>query len=524
MVVTDVESAIEAADRKIKSLEACALKRLRHGQTLPPLQSPRSFRNARAMYNAVDSTVLRLERIGATLPRVAVEGRSHIQASLIDYDPGELFYKRVEPPLALVLEAAKKISLLTKDFGESAKVVLQQAQLLIECVRAEAALITKASKMAKPHDPEILKAECEPLVEASTEVSELKYDVNVRNPLHNHAMAMGDAAAALGWVVAPAPLKHVRDYKNIVGTLTESILARYIDLGCDPVHSDFAEALNVVMDSLVDYVSKEHPAGLRWNYTQGTNIEGYKRVERKVSPNAHPFGDFYDLIHGALARYYSCSLEFGGFVAKQAEAIVGAYTELAKVIETASNRLRPASSSLAADLRLLLMSVQHELTPLNSLMASVPADYKYRDHLNVIQEFITVMQWCTAMLNKMSPVSFIIDIQGITNLYLDRLIASHAGPLMPNEPYTVKLHREWAQAVRDMTTELNEYVRDHHPTGLMFDTQRSRKSMEELNKNTSIKSSLDSLRSSSSSAKWRLSRTRKKVRGTSRELMLWRRE
>lgn len=519
----DVQGAIEAADRKVKSLESCALKRSPHISNLPPFKPSRDFRNIRALYNAVDSTVLRLEKIATSLPRVAVEGRSHIQAALIDYDPGELFFKLIKPPLALVLDAAMKISMLTKDFGEAAGVVLQQAELLKECVRAEAALISRASKMPKPQDPNVLKEECEPLVEASTDVSELKYDVNARSPLHNHVMAMGDAAAALGWVVAPAPLKHVRDYKNIVGNLAESILASYIELGCDPVHSDFAEALNAVMTVLVDYVNKEHPAGLRWNYTQGTKIEGYKRAERIVSPDAHPIGDFYKLIHGALTRYYTCSMEFGGPVLKQAEAIVGAYTELAKVIETASNKVRPAPSSLAAELRLLLMSVQHELTPLNSVMSSVPPSYKFQDHLNVIQEFVSVMQWCTSSLNKMSPVSFIIDVQGITNLYLDRLIAAHVGPPSPDETYVNGLHREWAQSVRDMLTELNEYVKDHHPTGLMFDTRQSRKSMDEINRKTCLSTSLQNLRNLSSSRKWKLTRAPKNVRGINRMIKTWRR-
>lgn len=497
----DVGDSVEAVDRKLQSLEACALKRLDAGQNLPPLPDAKSFPSAKALYNAVDSTVLRLEKLAAALPRGATEGRSHIQADLIDYDPGELFYKRIEPALSQVIAAAQQISLLTDEFGGACAVVLEQSELLGACVQAEATLISKAANMAKPQNPEAFKLECEPLVDASADVSELKYEVEIRSRLHNHVMALADTAACLGWVVAAAPLKHVRDYKGIITTLTESILASYIDLGCNAVHSDFAESLNLVTDALVDYVTKEHPAGLRWNYASGATPLGYRRAEQKVAADAHPFGDFYKLIHNGVAKYYTCSRELGGAVAKQADALLGAYQELAKAIEVASNKPPPAGTG-GGELRMLLMSVQHELTALEVIREETPSDYKYIDHVNCIREFISVMQWCTSTINKMSPVSFIIDIQGVTNLLLDKLIIAHAGPEIPGEPYILSLHREWVSAVKDMLSELLEYVKMHHRNGLMFDSRRSRKSMDSLSRQTTITVQLEAIKAKSTSKKW----------------------
>jgi hypothetical protein len=530
----DVYEALDAIERKVLTLEGCAQKRLggRRAAAEPP--SPREFRNVRAMYNAIDSAVLRLEKSVAALPRSAVEGRSHIQADLIDYDPGEKFFKLVEASVGQLIAASCGIGKLTSEFGPAATSVQRQAELLGVCVQAEATLISKAAKMAKPQNPTVLQEHCESLVDASVEVSELKYDVEVRSPLHNHAMALADTAAALGWVVAPASLKHVREYKNIVTGLTESILARYIDLGCNPIHSDFAEALNSFVESLADYVNSEHPAGLRWNYAEGAIPLGYRRVERKVDPNAHPFGDFYKLYHGALARYYTCSRELGGPVAKQAEGVVSSYTELGKAIEGASVKARPSGTG-EPELRMLLMSLQHELIALPHVISSAPKDYRYLDHLNVVQEFLSVMQWCTSSLNKMSPVSFIIDIQGVTDIYLDRLVAKHAGPsadgeqspeqallAKEREPYATRLHREWADAVRDMLIELNEYVKTHHPNGLTFDTQRTRKSMEIIVRKSFIESELAACKASSTAKKWKLTTVTRNVKGRRREVQLWR--
>lgn len=81
-------------------------------------------------------------------------------------------------------------------------------------------------------------------------------------------------------------------------------------------------------------------------------------------------------------------------------------------------------------------------------------------------------------INKMSPVSFIIDVEAVRNLYLDKLVISHAGPTMPNEPYATILHREWAGSVHGMMEELREYVKSHQINGIMFDTRRTRKSMD----------------------------------------------
>lgn len=501
----DVEDAVDSVERKLRTLETCAAKRLPKGETLPPLRPGRTFPSARAMYNAVDSTVLRLEKTASELPRIASAGRSHIQADLIDYDPGELFYKRIEPPLSQVIAAAEGIATLSGEFGEACGIVLNQAQLLGACSRAESVLISKASRMPKPGDHRILKQECEPLVDASTDCSELKYEVNVRSRLHNHVMALADMSAAFGWVVSPAALKHVRDYKQIITNLTESILASYIDLGCNAVHSDFAEALNRVIEALVEYVSKEHPAGLRWNYAQGATPLGYRRAERNVSADAHPFGDFYKLLHGPIARYYSCSREFGGAVAKQAEHVVGAFTELGKAIEDASGKVRPTGTG-GAELRMLLMSTQHELNGLEAVTSAAPEKYKYADHVSVVIEMMSVMQWCTATVNKMSPVAFCIDIQGVVLLYLDKLEMAHAGPTTKEEAYIVRLHREWVQAIRDIMGELKEYIQTHHVNGLSFDTRRTRRSMDEISRRNSLTAEIQSCRNRSSSRKWRLGR------------------
>lgn len=507
---------MEAVERKVRALEIFATRHRLEGAQLSPLPHPRAFRNERALYNSIDSTIVRIENIAASLPKVVTTGRSHIQAKLIDYDPGELYLKELSVPLRQLKKAAVEIGKLSRDFGPDAPKILEQTGLFEASITAEAKVISKAARMAKPADPAVLKKECETLIDTSAEAAELKYEINVRSPLHNHSMALADASGALGWVVAPATLKHTREYKAIVNNLTEDILSRYIDLGCNPIHSDFAEALNALMDVLLKYVEKEHPAGLRWNYAAGAAPAGYRRARRNLRKDSHPIGDFYRLIHSGLTEFYVISTEMGGRLKQVNECTKGTYEEMAKVIETASNRTRPHKDVEAA-LRMLLMPVQHELTPLVKLLENVPKTDRYAPHCVAFREFINVMQWCTATVQKMSPVGYIIDVEAVTVLYIDRLEKDFGD----GESYNERLNRAWCASIRKMLNELKEYVKLHHPNELMFDTQRSRDSVDKLMESLSLANQLDQLKAKSTSSKWVRGTTAKVFRGRRREFPAW---
>lgn len=511
----DAQAAVEDVERKVRALEMFAIHHRLGGGELPAMAKPRVFRTDRALFNALDSAVVRIENAASALPRVVTSGRSHIQAKVIDYDPGELFQKQLDPPLQQLKKAASGIGKMTGEYGPAATTILEQAILFEASILAEAKLVSKASRMAKPSSPSVLKKECQILVEASADVADLKYEVNVRSPLHNHAMALSDAAAALGWVVAPTSLKFARDYRAIVNTLAEDILSRYIDLGCNPIHSDFAESLNAIMEELEKYVEKEHPAGLRWNYAAGATPLGYRRAQRNMQKDSHPIGDFYRLMHSGLTEFVLVSRELGGKLKEASQMTIGVYEEMAKAIEIASCRKRPHKDTEPA-LRMLLIGVQHELTPLLQLFNTVPKRDKYAEHFVIFREFINSMQWCTAIAQKMSPVGYIIDIESVTLLYIARLEKKYAGTT-----YICRLHQAWAKSIRKMLVELKEYVKLHHPNELMFDTQRSRKSVEALVRSVSISAQLAEVRKKSTCTKWALGRKTRTVGGRRAVVTTW---
>lgn len=508
---SDVIPVTDLLDRKICVLEKFAIKHRLNGAELPVPPPTRSYRNNRALYNAMEASLVKIENIAAALPRLASTGRSHIHAKLIDYDPGELFQKQLDPALTQLKKSAEQISKLGGEFGPACATIFEQVSLFEASVKAEASLISRASRMAKPIDPAVFKKECEVLVEASADAAELKYDIDVRSHLHNHGMALSDASAALGWVVAPVSLKHARDYKAIVKNLAEDILSRYIDLGCNPVHSDFAESLNAILDELVKYVEKEHPAGLRWNYAQGATPLGYRRAERNMRKDSHPIGDFYRLMHSGLTEFVLISKELGGVLSTIADYTLSTYEEMAKVIETASSRKRPKGET-GGEIRMLLMSVQHEMTPLLATVENVPKSDKFAEHCAAFREFINSMQWCMATVHKMSPVGFIVDTEGVTLLYLNKLEKA----VCKGDGYVHNLHKKWIASIRQMLVELKEYVKLHHPNELTFDTQRTRKSVDGLVSKSSLGNQLKELRSKSKSSRWKHGTKMKLIAGKGR--------
>lgn len=497
MVVSEspeIDDAFDLVENKVRALEYYATRK--HGE-LPPLPPIRNFKHSRGLYNAIESAIVRMENIADSLPRVVSTGRSHIQAKLIDYDPGERFQKQLNPSLQRLKQAAIEISKLQSSFGDACATILEQTNLFEVSINAEAAVISKASRMPKPSNPATLKEECSQLIDSSTDISDLKYDIDLRSPLYKHGMAMADAAAALGWVVAPASVKHAKDYKAIVNTLAEDILSRYIELGCNPIHSDFAEALNAIIDALATYVEKEHPAGLRWNYAQGAVPLGYRRAQREMSEDSHPIGDFYKLMHSGLMEFALVSRELGGSLKKISDHLIAAYEEMAKAIEVASNRARPQGDPAGA-LRMLLISVHNEMAPLITFLDKVKENERYYEHCIAFKEFVNCMQWSSATMQKMSPVGFIIDIETITLLYLQKMEEKWC----KGESYVVNLHRTWAESLKKMMTELKEYVKTHHPNELMYDTRRSRTSIDNLLEKLSLDSQLNELRNKSTSKKW----------------------
>ena len=519
----DVENSLLVLDNKLIALETYAVK-TKSFKSLPPLSSTPSKRYAtqRALFNTVEAAIVRLENLANEIPKASLQVRSHIHAQEIDYDPGARFEKLIGPFYRTLLEATNKISLLTKDFGSAAVIIKKQVISLGIALKATTTLISKAATMAKPQDTKSLREECRELIDSAEEVSDYKHDIDVKSPLRYHAQALADFAADLGWVLSPTCQKHVRSYVGIVKMSTENILASYIELGLNPVHSDFGNALDKMVEELVEYVVKEHPAGLRWNYAKGAVPKGYKKAAQNLTEDSHPFGDYDRVINQSVVQYYCYSQVLGGYVFEQAKSVLAAFSSMSEVIERCSSKQRP-TSSVDAELKMVLQPVTHDLVPVVQIAQKCPPDYKFKAHLKAIVEFAQCMQWCTALMHKMSPVAFIIDIDGVVSLCLaeiERGFGENKRKAVART-YKEEVHMQWCASVRKMLKDLKEYVKNHHPNELMFDTQRRRKSLDAIYERTNLNKRIDDLRKKSKARKWERGTIIRSIKGRKTRVKGW---
>lgn len=558
LATTDTQSALDLVDKRISALESFALQhRLPKGTlSLPPLTSTRKYATTRALYNALDSSIVRIQNIADALPRNISYGRSHIQAKVIDYDPGELFMSMLRDTLAKLVGITTEMTKTIKPDGgirkKSIDIVHEQMELLSQSIEEESKIISQASRMAKPPSDKVLKKQCEKLIEYTTEISDLKYDMDNKCKMYDHSMVLGDVAAALGWILSPTPLKFIREYKNIIETLNSNILANYIELGCNPIHSLFAENLNQLTSIIAEYIEKEHPAGLRWNYAQGSIPLGYKRAQRQVTKFSHPIGDMLSMIDQSVYDFVIASGELGGVVEQVAPYIKSTFDELCNVIEAAASKTKPKGwdtispratvgddIKISADLKMLLIAIQNELIFVDNIISKVQPDEPMFEHCQVIKEFVLAFQWTSATTQKMSPVGYIIGIEDVVHLYLDKVIERY-GPKSQNlntlknprllarvkfdesDTYKRRLHLAWVNAVKHMLVQLKDYVKLHHPNELMFDTGRSRKSVDDIAKNASLSKQLEELRIKSTAKKWKRQQVVKTTRsGKKKSVLSW---
>lgn len=558
----DTQSVLDLVDKRISALETFALQhRLPKGTlSLPPLSSTsRKYTTTRALYNALDSSVVKIQNVADKLPRNISYGRSHIQAKVIDYDPGELFMRNVRDTVAKLVGVTEQMSRMKVNERDSIKqkslaIVHEQMKYVELSMVEESKIISQASRMAKPTNEKVLKQQCQQLIELTTEISDLKYDMDNKCKLYDHVMVLGDLAAALGWILSPTPLKFIREYKNIIENLNSNILANYIELGCNPIHSLFAETLNHLIGLMTEYIEKEHPAGLRWNYAQGSIPLGYKRAQRKLTKFSHPIGDCLTIIDSSVTEFVIVSQSLGGAMAEVAPYIKSTFEEMCNVIEAAANKPKPKGwgesvspaanrvgddVKISADLKMLLMAIQNELVFVDNVIINVKSGEKFYEHCEALKEFVLCFQWTSATTQKMSPVGYIIGIENVVQLYLDKILKQY-GPRVKkptptagsqhkacvmfddSDTYVRRLHAKWVQCVKNMIVQLKEYVKLHHPNELMFDTGRSRKSVDDIFRNTSVTKKLQDLKLKSSAKKWKRDYVVKTNRaGGKKTVMAW---
>ncbi|PXF44622.1 Adenylyl cyclase-associated protein 1 [Gracilariopsis chorda] len=141
--------------------------------------------------------------------------------------------------------------------------VYRQAKVFAEAWEAEAEFLEKAIKMQKPSDYQDMLT---PIATKIGQVNNIAEEIGPRGTQANHCSAVGEYAAALGWVaVEEKATSYVADMSGSGEFYTHKVKMEAKKTDCPDVHRRWANALEQLFKELKLYVKEHHTQRLTWN-------------------------------------------------------------------------------------------------------------------------------------------------------------------------------------------------------------------------------------------------------------------
>lgn len=161
---------------------------------------------------------------------------------------------------------------------------------------------------------------------------------------------------------------------------------------------------------------------------------------------------FQDILSGPLAQYLQLSTKIGGDVAKQADLVNKAFNAQLAYVTLASTSSRPADAK-----------IQELLKPTSDQIAAIQ-DFREKNrvspffnHLSAISESIPALGWvCVAP----TPGPHVKEMNDAGQFYTNRVLKDW-------KEKDAK-HVEWARAWVQTLTDLQQYIKQYHTTGLVW--------------------------------------------------------
>uniref|UniRef100_A0A3Q2TM39 Adenylyl cyclase-associated protein n=1 Tax=Fundulus heteroclitus TaxID=8078 RepID=A0A3Q2TM39_FUNHE len=163
-------------------------------------------------------------------------------------------------------------------------------------------------------------------------------------------------------------------------------------------------------------------------------------------------GAYDDIINGPVAKYVALSQKIGGDVQKHADMMKQAFSSQRRLLATASSSQKPSDAVLTG-----------LLDPVSKAIQQVQA---YREqnrtsplfnHLSAVSESVPALGW-VAMAPK--PAPFVKEMQDAAMFYTNRVLKDYKDK--------DKTHVDWVKAYVSIWTELQNYIKQHHTTGLSW--------------------------------------------------------
>lgn len=157
------------------------------------------------------------------------------------------------------MEAA--LSDKVKDVGRAAEAFGTRLEPSLDLLDSTFIQAAKVESTAPEDRTTELSAALESKLGLVEDIQEALIDGDV---LFRHITAITDATGAFEWVVSDNPVEHMKNDISNIDQLLKALRSM-----SDPSHSEFADAIDAFMQSMLDYVVQNHPTALTFIQTAG---------------------------------------------------------------------------------------------------------------------------------------------------------------------------------------------------------------------------------------------------------------
>ncbi|XP_022602683.1 adenylyl cyclase-associated protein 1 [Seriola dumerili] len=161
---------------------------------------------------------------------------------------------------------------------------------------------------------------------------------------------------------------------------------------------------------------------------------------------------FDGIVSGPVAQYVSLSQKIGGDVQKHADMIKQAFSSQRQLLMTASSSQKPSDAVLTTLLQPVSKAIQ-QVQAFREQNRTSP----HFNHLSAVSESVPALGW-VAMAPK--PCPYVKEMLDAAMFYTNRVLKEFKEK--------DKTHVDWVKAYVSIWTELQNYIKQHHTTGLTW--------------------------------------------------------
>ncbi|KAL8558489.1 hypothetical protein ACOMHN_059230 [Nucella lapillus] len=218
------------------------------------------------------------------------------------------------------------------------------------------------------------------------------------------------------------------------------------------------EAGNMSESALQNAVARLESVATRLEGLAGKSTGG---SAGDAGPTAAFVAAFDGLLSSTFAKFISLSSSIGGDVQTQANLVKDAFQAERQFLVMASKSKAPAAAAMGP----VVQPVAQKLTAVQEFREQNRRSAMF-NHLSAISESIAALGWITV---TPAPGPYVKEMKDAGMFYTNRVLKDH------KEKDGGQVHVDWVKAWLGTLTELHDYIKQNHTTGVSWNPTRGRK-------------------------------------------------